>query len=81
LIDSEHTVPAFDYVQVKTTSIPNMNITEWVDPPLDKFTKYDQECLSDQQDKTGLSLEEINDSRHSIEVFKDQDRILTSHIE
>ena len=28
-----------------TTSIPNMNVTEWVDPPLDKFTKYDQECL------------------------------------
>ena len=64
-----------------TTSIPNMNVTEWVDPPLDKFTKYDQECLSDQQDKTGLSLEEINDLRHSIEVFEDQDRILTSHIE
>ena len=45
------------------------------------YIKKPQECLSEQQDKTGLSLEEINDLRHSIEVFEDQDRILTSHIE
>ena len=74
-------IPAPDYVQVKTTSFPNINPFEWFGPPLAKFTKYDQECLSNQQDKTGVSLEEVNNLRHSIEVFKDQERILTSNIE
>jgi len=58
-----------------------MNPFEWVDPPLVKFAKYDQLCLPNQQDRTGLSLVEVNNLRHSIEVFKDQERILTSDIE